>query len=87
VQFGRYYEVQDGLQSAVAEMGKAAAELRKLTRDHGVYVARAAAEVDSRYVHMAVMTQACVKMDEVADKMENVVTRLMDVWAGQSPPA
>jgi hypothetical protein len=31
-------------------------------------VARAAAEVDSRYVHMAVMTQACAKMDEVAVK-------------------
>jgi hypothetical protein len=45
-------------------------------------VARAAAEVDSRYVHMAMMTQACAKMDEVAVKMENAVTRLMDVWAG-----
>jgi uncharacterized coiled-coil protein SlyX len=35
---------------------------------------------------MAVMTRACGKMDDVAEKLKNVAKSLMDVLASQSPP-
>jgi hypothetical protein len=60
------------------EMANVVADLRKVTREYGVCVANAATYVNSRYVHMAVMTRPCGKMDDVA-KVENVM-------AGPSPP-
>jgi hypothetical protein len=54
----------------------------KCQREHGVHVANIAADVDSRYVHMVVMTQACSKMDNVAEKLKNVTKSLMNVLPG-----
>jgi uncharacterized protein YukE len=56
VQFDRYSEVWDGLDSAVTEMAQVAVDLRKVTRDHGVRVANAAIDMDSHYVYMVVVT-------------------------------
>jgi uncharacterized coiled-coil protein SlyX len=44
------------------------------------------ANVDSRYVHMTVMTQVCGKMNDVAEKMKNVANRFINVLADESPP-
>jgi dUTPase len=60
--------------------------LRKVSREHGVYVANAATDVDSRYVQMVVMAWACGKMDGVVEKLEKVVNILMNVLASESPP-
>jgi hypothetical protein len=86
VQFDRYNKVWDGLDSAITEMAHVAANLRKVSREHVVCVANVAANVDSRYVHMAVMTRACGKMDGVAEKLKNVANSLVNVLAGPSPP-
>jgi hypothetical protein len=86
MQFDRHNEVWDGLDYAVTEMVQAAADLRKVTRDHGVCVANAAADVDSRYAHMATMTRARGKMDEVAEKLDNVANSFISVLVVESPP-
>jgi hypothetical protein len=49
------------------EMANVVADLRKVTREYGVCVANAATYVNSRYVHMAVMTRPYGKMDDVAE--------------------
>jgi hypothetical protein len=78
--------VWDVLDFVITEMAHAAADLRKVSSEHEVRVAHAAADVGSRYVHMAVMSRACSKMDGVAEKLKNVANNLMNVLAGQSPP-
>jgi hypothetical protein len=86
LQFDRFVEVRDGLESALTEMECAAANLRRVSREHGVHVANAIADVDGCYVHMSVMSRACGKMDDVAEKLENVTNRLFNVVHEESPP-
>jgi hypothetical protein len=84
--FDRYVEVRDGLQSALTEMERAAADLRIVSREHGVRVANAATDMDVHYFHLSVMTRACGKMNDVAEKLENATSRLFNVLHEESPP-
>jgi hypothetical protein len=40
LQFDRFVEVRNGLESALTEMECAAADLRRVSREHGIRVAR-----------------------------------------------
>jgi hypothetical protein len=60
--------VWDAMEAMITEMDHLADDLRQVSVQHGVHVAKAAADVDGRYVHMTVMTTACTKMDLIADK-------------------
>jgi hypothetical protein len=62
--------VWDRLDSAVTEMANVARQLRRVTSEHDFRVGNTVADFDSRYVHMAVMSQACSKMDGVAEKLK-----------------
>jgi hypothetical protein len=85
LQFDRFIEVRNGLESALGEMERAAAELRTMSREHGVRVAKVAADVDGRYVHMVVMSRACGKMDNIVEKLENSANKLFHLVPEESP--
>jgi hypothetical protein len=67
LQFDKFVEARNGLESALTEMERAALDLRRVSREHGVCVTNKAAGVDGRYVHLFVMSQAYDKMDDVAE--------------------
>jgi hypothetical protein len=67
-------------------MANVARQLRRVTSEHDFRVGNTVADFDSRYVHMAVMSRACSKMDGVAEKLKNVANNHINVFAGQSPP-
>jgi hypothetical protein len=85
LQLDRYHEVWDAADSAITEGAHDADDLRKVSEEHGVRVAHAA-NVDSRYVHMAVMTRACGKMVDVAEKLESVTNTLRNALSEESLP-
>jgi hypothetical protein len=85
-QFDRYREVRDVTEVAITEMDHLADDLRNVSAQHGVHVAKAVADVDGRYVHMAVMTTACGKMELVADKLKTVDNTLRNMLTEDSPP-
>jgi hypothetical protein len=60
--------------------------MRTVSREHGVRVANPTVNIDGRYVHMAVMTRACGKMDAVANKLEDAAKTLRKVLSKESPP-
>jgi hypothetical protein len=72
----KYKEVQDASEAAITKMDHLADDLREVSVDHGVHVAKAVADVEGRYVHMAAMTRACSKMDVVAHKLETATKTL-----------
>jgi hypothetical protein len=80
LQYDRYREVYDAVDSAITEMDHLADDLRTVSREHGVRV------VNGRYVHLAGMTRACGKMDIVAEKLENAAKTLRNVLSEASPP-
>jgi hypothetical protein len=86
LQLARYRKVWDVADSAIIEMAHAVDNLRKVSREHEVCVANAAADVDGRYVHMVVMTRVCGKMDGVVEKLEIVDKSRRNVLAEESPP-
>jgi hypothetical protein len=47
-------------------------DLRDVSREHEVSFANVATGVDGHYVHLSVMTMACRKMVDVAEKLESV---------------
>jgi phosphotransacetylase len=67
-------------------MDHLADDLRNVSAQHGVHVAKAVADVDGRYVHMAVMTTACGKIELVAGKLETVDKTLRNMLTEDSPP-
>jgi hypothetical protein len=72
LQFSGYREVWDATNSTIVEIARAADNLRDVSREHGVSFANAAISVDGYYVHLSVMTTACRKMVDVAEKLESV---------------
>jgi hypothetical protein len=64
--------VWDVVDSVIAEIARAADDLSDVSREHGVSFANATTCVDGHYVHLSVMTTACRKMADVADKLESV---------------
>jgi hypothetical protein len=85
-QLDRYREGRDAANAAIIEMDHLADDLREVSTKHGVRVAMAAVDVDGRYVHMAVMTRACGKLDVVTDKLETASKTLRKVLSKESPP-
>jgi hypothetical protein len=83
-QLDRYREVRDAANAAITEMDHLADDLREVSAEHVVRVAKAAIDVDGRYVHMEVMTRACGKMDVVADKLETVAKTLRKALSEES---
>jgi hypothetical protein len=77
LQYDRYREVYDAADSMITEMDHLTDDLRMVSGEHGVRVANATVYVDGRYVHLAVMTRACGKMDDVAEKLENAAKTLV----------
>jgi hypothetical protein len=67
-------------------MDHLADDLREVSAEHGVRVAKAATDVDGRYVHMTVMTRTCGKMDVVADKLKTVAKTLRKALSEESLP-
>jgi phage terminase small subunit len=53
------------MDSVIVEIARAVDDLR----EHGVSFANAATCVDGHYVHLSVMTTACRKMVDVAEKL------------------
>jgi bisphosphoglycerate-independent phosphoglycerate mutase (AlkP superfamily) len=76
--------VRDAVYDAISEMDHLAADLREVSMEHGVRIAKAA-NVDGRYVHMAHMTRACSKMDAVAEKLQNVANTLKKAFFEEPP--
>jgi hypothetical protein len=83
--YDKYREVYDVADSTITEMDRLADDLRRVSMEHGVRVANAA-DVDGQYVHIAVMTRACGKMDVVAKKLENAAKTLRNALSEESPP-
>jgi uncharacterized coiled-coil protein SlyX len=86
LQFDRFVEVRNGLESALAEIERVAAELRRVLREHEVRVGKVATDVDGPYVYMPVMNRACSKMDDVAEKLKNSANKLFNLVHEESPP-
>jgi hypothetical protein len=86
LQFSRYREVWDATYAVITVIARATNDLRDLSRDHGVCVANAVAGVDGQYVHLEVMTRACSKMVDVAEKLESVAYTLRNALSQESPP-
>jgi hypothetical protein len=61
-------------------------DLKYVSREHGVSFANAATGVDGHYVHLPVMTMACRKMVDVAEKLESVAYTLRNALTEESPP-
>jgi hypothetical protein len=78
--------VRDVAEATITEMYHLADDLRKVSVEHGVHVVKAAVDVYGRYVHMAVMTRACTKMDVVANKLETAAKTLRKPLTKESPP-
>jgi hypothetical protein len=51
-----YIEVRDVAEAAITEMDHLAVNLREVSTQHAVHVAKAVA---GRYVHMSIMARAC----------------------------
>jgi hypothetical protein len=86
LQFDKFVEVSDGLESALTEAERVADDLRGVLRKHGVCVANAATDVDGHYIHMSVISRACGKMDDVTEKPKNVTNKICNLVHEESPP-
>jgi hypothetical protein len=86
LQLARYKKVWDAVEAVIIEMDRLANDLREVLADHWVHVAKAAADAEGRYVHMAVMTRACGKMDVVADKLKTATKTLRKAVTKESLP-
>jgi hypothetical protein len=84
-QFKRYNEVRDAAYDVIAEMDHLATELREVSTEHGVRIAKAV-DVNGRYVHVAHMTWACSKMDVVTEKLQNAAKTLRKALFQEPPP-
>jgi hypothetical protein len=86
LQLVRYKEVRDAVEAAITEMDRLADDLREVSADHEIHVAKVAADVEGRYVHMVVITRACGKMGVVADKLKTTAKTLRKAMTKESPP-
>jgi hypothetical protein len=57
-----------------------------VSREHGVSFVNAATSVDGHYVHLSMMTTACRKMIDVAEKLESVAYTLRNALSEESLP-
>jgi uncharacterized protein YajQ (UPF0234 family) len=68
LQYSRYKEVRDALDIDIAEMQKNALDLKKVSAEHYVPT--------KDYVSVGLLSNACLKMEQIADILDTTSDKL-----------
>jgi hypothetical protein len=80
-QFCRFDDILQGLNTTILEMQQCAADIRKLSSEYQIRDFRPI------HVHYGVLSNACFKYDQIAEKLEDLSKKLLvEVVAAASPP-
>jgi hypothetical protein len=66
-----YDEVFQGLDTAITEIKRCARDMRKISSDHQIR------DFGPIHVHYGVLSNACFKYDQIAEKLETVSKKLL----------
>jgi hypothetical protein len=72
--------VWEALATTITEMKRCAQDMRKLSSEHQIR------DFSPIHVRYGVMSNACFKYDQIAEKLETVSKKLLEPLAGASPP-